>query len=651
MATLGNLIDCNNDNNPFRRQLMRQQRRRQLRFTGRGSTSIIGLSSNPSVDSRIKTDDDDDDGSICQFKEGAVGGEMMNEVEKFMEGISPDFSGSVVIMEEERDEDKVNSDNNNGGGGEVLAETRVDGVIDPASVVRSALPPQQNHHQQQPAASSSIEEESGSAYNYLSTKSEILEFEPTWTQPDAVVVAPNNRSSSSSSSSVTTFTPPKLRSGGGGAGRRTKCNIIQGQMTLFVSNTADLTYENLDARILNAIRSDLNDELILQQEFLNDENVVGLRLLEPAALTMDDGTLSSSSPVTVAATSSSAPSNTNNNDSGGFTSSYVSIGVISGLGVIFLILIGLFAYTSRPKKRRRLNIIAYDNDDDQYEDELQAVSALFNGKKSAAGYWGQGPPRVGDSSRREMVETPIPRGVEASFSREGVVIKSDSVTDEESVHNNMDDFFFNNRVEESKPRKVKPFGRLFGRNKRNAPDSDDVFIDDDNIVIEPIIEQEGESPWTEIQADDFGFETKRTDPLRPMSAYTSPTALNSRPRPPKVYCAAADRGAIQTCHSGALSSCFPAPEIGNEEESYISALTDVDQYGRHTCAQTDGEQFRRATKGAIMTQCGVAPDDISVPTSVATNQLALRQANGNAVDGFADCWNPFEGNFWQGWFE
>ena len=344
MATLGNLIDCNNDNNPFRRQLMRQQRRRQLRFTGRGSTSIIGLSSNPSVDSRIKTDDDDD-GSICQFKEGAVGGEMMNEVEKFMEGISPDFSGSVVIMEEERDEDKVNSDNNSGGGGggEVLAETRVDGVIDPASVVRSALPPQQNHHQQQPAASSSIEEESGSAYNYLSTKSEILEFEPTWTQPDAVVVAPNNRSSSSSSSSVTTFTPPKLRSGGGGAGRRTKCNIIQGQMTLFVSNTADLTYENLDARILNAIRSDLNDELILQQEFLNDENVVGLRLLEPAALTMDDGTLSSSSPVTVAATSSSAPSNTNNNDSGGFTSSYVSIGVISGLGVIFLILIGLFA--------------------------------------------------------------------------------------------------------------------------------------------------------------------------------------------------------------------------------------------------------------------------------------------------------------------
>jgi hypothetical protein len=499
------------------------------------------------------------------------------------------------------------------------------------------------------------------------------------------------------------MSPPILRNNnddGSAAGKTTTatttptttCTLIHGQMTLFISNHAD-PYENLDGRILDAIKADLNDEMIVKNEFLN-EVVLGIRLLEPA---LDDNPPSASS-VTTTTTTAAAAASSNTNDAGGsgFTSSYASIGVIAGLGGIFLILIGLFAYTSRPNKRRRHRYVNGDDPnhlsssspfnygDDKYENEMDPVSSLFLGKQQSS--------VTNFQTFSSSSSTTNDDDDEASFAAQsksskrlalglfhkksksrddegdgatsnlvaGELIKSDnSLLDEEDLSVvDMDAPYLLNSVEESKSRKTKPFGRLFGRKRHSVShDSEDVMIDDDIVIekVETLAEGINEEFQTEIQEDTFAIETTRTAPLRPMSAYISPTAVGSRPpRFAQEYCA---ERTLQTCASGALSSCMgmPIPEIGEDGSYDISALTDNDQYSRRGlpgCAQRDGEEFMRAAKGAV-SQCVAPTDDQSVSNrSIATRKLALRQPNNvNTMDVFADCWNPFEGNFWKGWFE
>eukprot|EP00577_Skeletonema_sp_RCC1716_P005560 CAMPEP_0113417040 /NCGR_PEP_ID=MMETSP0013_2-20120614/25441_1 /TAXON_ID=2843 ORGANISM="Skeletonema costatum, Strain 1716" /NCGR_SAMPLE_ID=MMETSP0013_2 /ASSEMBLY_ACC=CAM_ASM_000158 /LENGTH=763 /DNA_ID=CAMNT_0000304143 /DNA_START=44 /DNA_END=2335 /DNA_ORIENTATION=- /assembly_acc=CAM_ASM_000158 len=697
IATSSNLVDCSDihHSDPFRR--------RRLRFRGgRGSNSLIGIASNGSS---VNTE------KVCQFN---VSGSEVKEVEQFIEGVTGDFSGSVVVMEAEEEEEQQQGRDDGGvdaigggGGGEVLAETRVDGVIDPASVIRSAAPLPTTTQLKE-----SNEEEGGSAYNYLSTQSEIKEAKSIRTQP----TVGENSGVSLRQSSVNTvmMTPPKLRSGGTAG---TTCNVIQGQITLFISNIAD-PFENLDGRILEAIKDDLNDDMIIQQEFMNNE-VVGLRLLEPAMVDKlpSSPSVSVTAPaVAAAAAAASSPSNTNDAaESSGFVSSNASIGVIGGLGAILLMLIGLFAYTSRPRTRGRyrlddddLNSCQYD--DDKYENELDAVSAVLSGKDSSSSWW-QEPVRMNDSiDSRSVMESSIPT-VEACYSTEGVIIgndhideafaedkspkilplsffnrksksrdeetdatsnivggdlmKSESLLDEEQSQSTVDmDAHLFGSAEESKPRNAKSFGsRLFGRKRTTVTENDDALIDDDVVIEE--IQSRAKTQDEEVliqesySQDAFGIETTRSAPLRPMSAYVSPSTVSSRSRGPNDYYA---ERALQSCASGALSSCIPdlpSPEIG-DEQSYISALTDnyFDQYSRRgppACTQTDGEKLMRLAKGAV-SQCVAPTDDTSVPTiptSVPTKQqqLARRQPNGNNLDAFADCWNPFEGNFWQGWFE
>eukprot|EP00985_Skeletonema_marinoi_P024034 scaffold16444_cov77-Skeletonema_marinoi.AAC.1 len=121
IATISNLVDCNDihHSDPFRQ--------RRLRFRGgRGSNSLIGIASDGSS---VNTE------KVCQFN---VSGSEVKEVEQFIEGVTGDFSGSVVVMEtEEEDQQQQGREDVGvdaiGGGGDVLAETRVDGVIDPAS--------------------------------------------------------------------------------------------------------------------------------------------------------------------------------------------------------------------------------------------------------------------------------------------------------------------------------------------------------------------------------------------------------------------------------------------------------------------------------------------------------------------------------------
>eukprot|EP00984_Skeletonema_dohrnii_P004953 scaffold1750_cov148-Skeletonema_dohrnii-CCMP3373.AAC.2 len=691
IATISNLVDCSDlhHSDPFRRQ-------RRLRFRGgRGSNSLIGIASNGSS---IDTE------KVCQYP---VSGSEVKEVEQFIEGVTGDFSGSVVVMEtEEEDQQQQGREDVD----DVLAETRVDGVIDPASVIRSAAAPLPTTTQ----LKESNKEEEGSAYNYLSTQSEIKEAKSIRTQP---TVGENSGVSLRQSSGVNTvmMTPPKLRSGGTAG---TTCNVIQGQITLFISNIAD-PFENLDGRILEAIKDDLNDDMIIQQEFMNEE-VVGLRLLEPAMVDKlpSSPSVSVTAPSVAAAAAAAASSPSNTSDaagSSGFASSNASIGVIGGLGAILLMLIGLFAYTSRPRKRGRyhlddddLNSCQYD--DDKYENELDAAPAVLSGKDSSSSWW-QEPVRMNDSiDSRSVMESSIPT-VEACYSTEGVIIgnddideafaedkspkilplsffnrksklrdeetdatsnivggdlmKSESLLDEEQSQSTVDmDAHLFGSAEESKPRNAKSFGsRLFGRKRTTDTENDDALIDDD-VVIEEIQSraktQDEEVLIQESYSEDaFGIETTRSAPLRPMSAYVSPSTVSSRSRGPNDYYA---ERALQSCASGALSSCIPdlpSPEIG-DEQSYISALTDnyFDQYSRRgppACTQTDGEKLMRLAKGAV-SQCVAPTDDTSVPTiptSVPTKQqqLARRQPNGNNLDAFADCWNPFEGNFWQGWFE
>eukprot|EP00986_Skeletonema_menzelii_P010631 scaffold5266_cov138-Skeletonema_menzelii.AAC.3 len=720
IATISNLANCssssssssstNNDNAPFR------LRQRKLRFKGRGSNSLIGIVASSNVDNSIASKEQ----QVCQFE---MSGVEIKEMEQFVEGVmvTGDFSGSVVEAEGEAEEEDQQQLQQQLGGREednttptdVLAVTRVDGVIDPTSVIlRSAPIP--NHQVEENKAEGGDDGGDG-AYNYLSTQSEIKEAESIRTQPtnnDNVTL----RQNSVNNMMIMTMTPPKLRSGGMAG---TKCNVVQGEITLFISNTAD-PYENLDGRILEAIKDDLNDEMILQQEFLKD-GVVGLRLLEPAMAVPDDRlpsspTISVATPsvTAAAAASSSASSPSNMNETGGssgFASSSASIGVIGGLAAIFLMLIGLFAYTSRPRKRRY--ILGEDDQlnsaHDIYESELDAVSAVLSGKDSASLWW-QEPIRMNDSfDSRSIMEASVPT-VEACYSSEGVIIsnddideafadssspkklplsffnrrsksrdemdgtsnlvageliKSDSLLDEDESTVDMDAHLFHDGAVKSK--KSKSFKRFFGR-KRTADMIDDAIIDED-IVIEEI-QSRAESQSNEVliqesySQDAFGIETTRTAPLRPMDAYVSPTTIRSRSRSRLSDDDYAER-ILQSCSSGAFSSClpydFPPPEIG-DEQSNVSALTDnyFDQNSRRGppgCTDTDGAQLMRA-----VTQCVAPTDDTSVPTSVAMKQkqqqqqrqqqqLARRQPNLNTLDTFADCWNPFEGNFWQGWFD
>ena len=657
MATVSNLKDCSDvQNSPFRHLLDDNEEGntglggggvRKLRFKGRGYNSIIGISSN-SMDT-VKPN------TTCQHSSNVGGGttvqESTQEVEEFNNGVSLDLAGSSVTGEVTEAE--------SGGGGEeterleedgtvILEEIKVDGVVDATSVVRSALP----------AAATKEEEEEEEdlpegAYNYWSTEQDILEFESTQTQPSVGKILPG---AAMSVSNVNMSSPPKTRTGDTPEDG-VSCNVIQGELTLFVSKNAD-PYENLDGRVRDAIAVAFTDPVILEQRFLNNKFIRDIHLLEPTVTTVDEA---AASPISIAGTSAAAVSSTSpssGSTNAGFASSNYAIGVIAGLGAVFLALVGLFAYTSRPSKRRRLDDLSSCHDD-TYSNELDAVSALFNGGKQqqSAKKWfeQEGALRSNDStlsSRRDRnIETPVPT-IEASFSDGGVSLKENLFaaearkSDEEDDSVDMDAHLQLNSVEDSKSRKAKKFGFL---RKKRSLDSDDVIIDDD-IVVEKV-EEHSQVRIDDVFEDGFAIETtRRTAPLRPMAAYTSPTANTTRAH----YC---DRS-IQKCDQSGILSCLPAPEITDEET--ISVLTDNNYYqSRGPCVlpQGDGRPLTRA-----VTEC-VAPTD---DRSVKSNQLARRQPQDNTMgaaltecwsprneggDAFAESWNPFEGNFWQGWFE
>jgi hypothetical protein len=656
MAHVSNLKDCSDvQNSPFRRHLIEEGNTgvvggvRRLRFKGRGYNSIIGISSN-SMDT-VKPN------TTCQHSSNVGGGttvqESTQEVEEFNNGVSLDLAGSSVTGEVTEAE--------SGGGGEeterleedgtvILEEIKVDGVVDATSVVRSALPA---------AATKEKDEEDlpEGAYNYWSTEQDILEFESTQTQPSAGEVLPG----ASLSVSNVNMSPPKTRTGNTPEDG-VSCNVIQGELTLFISKNAD-PFENLDGRIRDAIAVAFTNPVILEQRFLNNEFIRDIHLLEPTLTTVDEA---AASPISIASTTSAAAVSSTSPSSGstntGFASSNYAIGVIAGLGAVFLALVGLFAYTSRPRKRRRLDDLSSCHDD-TYSNELDAVSALFNGGKQqqSAKKWfeQEGALRSNDStlsSRRDRnIVTPVPT-IEASFSAGGVSLKENLFaaearrSDEEDDSVDMDAHLQLNSVEDSKPRKAKTFGFL---RKKRSLDSDDVIIDDD-IVVEKV-EEHSMGHDIQVRIDDvfedgFAIETTRTAPLRPMAAYTSPTANTTRAH----YC---DRS-IQRRHQSDVLSCLPAPEITDEET--ISVLTDNNYYqSRGPCVpHGDGRPLTRAA-----TEC-VAPSDDD--RSVKSNQLARRQPQDNAMgaaltecwyprndggDAFAETWNPFEGNFWKGWFE
>ena len=658
MAHVSNLKDCSDvQNSPFRHLLLDDNKEgnteggggiRRLRFKGRGYNSIIGISSN-SMDT-VKPN------MTCQHSSNIGGGttvqESTQEVEEFNNGVSLDLAGSSVTGE------VTEAESGGGGGGEeterleedgtvILEEIKVDGVVDATSVVRSALPA---------AATKEVEEEDlpEGAYNYWSTEQDILEFESTQTQPSGEVLP-----GASLSVSNVNMSPPKTRTGDTPE-EGVSCNVIQGELTLFISKNAD-PFENLDGRIRDAIAVAFTDPVILEQRFLNNEFIRDIHLLEPTVTTVDEA---AASPTSIASTTSAAAVSSTSPSSGstntGFASSNYAIGIIAGLGAVFLALVGLFAYTSRPR-RRRLDDLSSCHDD-TYSNELDAVSALFNGGKQqqSAKKWfeQEGALRSNDStlsSRRDRnIVTPVPT-IEASFSAGGVSLKENLFdaearrSDEEDDSVDMDAHLQLKSVEDSKPRKAKTFGFL---RKKRSLDSDDVIIDDD-IVVEKVEEHsmghDNQVRIDDVFEDGFAIETTRTAPLRPMAAYTSPTANTTRAH----YC---DRS-IQRCHQSDVLSCLPAPEITDEET--ISVLTDNNYYqSRGPCVpHGDGRPLTRA-----VTEC-VAPTD---DRSVKSNQLARRQPQDNAMgaaltecwsprneggDTFAESWNPFEGNFWQGWFE
>lgn len=133
----------------------------------------------------------------------------------------------------------------------------------------------------------------------------------------------------------------------------TKCTVVRGQMTIYTYDSS--SYENLQARTIDAIKEDMEDPTLVRQQYVNDV-VRGVRFVGANTTGIDKDTSSSTqdpintSPGYVSSIIGSPNASSNTNDP--FSIITFPVMILIALGTLFLVLLALFVGTSNRKRKQ-----------------------------------------------------------------------------------------------------------------------------------------------------------------------------------------------------------------------------------------------------------------------------------------------------------
>lgn len=128
-----------------------------------------------------------------------------------------------------------------------------------------------------------------------------------------------------------------------------KCTVVQGYMTLYTYDSD--SYENLEARTVDAIKEDMEDDTFVKQNFLNDV-VLGVRFVGSNITDVEVAKDSVNSSPGYVSSIIGAPANATTG-SGTLDMFTFPVMILIALGAILLVLIALFVGTSKTANRKR----------------------------------------------------------------------------------------------------------------------------------------------------------------------------------------------------------------------------------------------------------------------------------------------------------
>ena len=321
---------------------------RRLRTGGRGSTSIVALSSSP-------TDTPTD--LLCYVDAVELANTRVEDIfDPNNAEVEDGMTGMVVMAEEEEEEEEeeipANQVENTEGGNDQLnantiglpsSVTRIDGKVVSAL---DATP-----------RSITLRNEGGTgggtAFNYISTQSLPHEqssgnlwhtsYNPLRPQPklsQLLSTRTNNIVTESNADAENTSLPvvdhSELKET---RNTNKKCTVIQGQMRIYTSSK-DPSFENLEDRILDTLIQDVNNKNLGLE---GDNLVLDVRMYNP-----DVPDPIEVSPGYMQAIKGPLNDDASSNASFEFTT---QMGILVSLGCLFLALIVLFVHTSKPRRR------------------------------------------------------------------------------------------------------------------------------------------------------------------------------------------------------------------------------------------------------------------------------------------------------------
>ena len=349
--------------------------RRGLRTGGRGSNSIVGLSSVPAHEILVNV-------PCGGSAETAQPADPFDSGEK---EVVPGMAGAVVIAprgplgenENSRGEAEAAATTEESGINSdiILASTNTDGQLTIQKRIQRTTNTQNQHLSTRTKDTNNEkeeEEEEGMAFNYVSTQSipkqqsshtkhNPLTSPSIFMQRSGIIDANNgnNRPPAGTgypnTNGVSSTETKKIQQQPRNSGT---CTVIQGHMNVYTTSTpAEAAFENLEGRILAAIRSRMN--------IINDEKefALGVRMHR------DDNGLPAQSPGYVTGLQSGnlndQPSTNSAVLAGAFTAPMV---VLVALGGLLVLLTGLFVKTSSSKSKKRTQLLAGGtNKDDDIE--------------------------------------------------------------------------------------------------------------------------------------------------------------------------------------------------------------------------------------------------------------------------------------------
>jgi len=357
VAEQSGLVDCDGPgvHHPWRRltgggveggtvQREQRMRHRRLREGGRGSNSIVGLSSNPAdevsyvlcsadVLELATTRADPFNSTEREFTPGLAGSVVMGEeLEESDEG----DEGIDILLSSARESDEGEEDND-----VILSSMRIDGGE--VSIQRSIHRASQNNK----AGSSSSDGDSNDNlelldFHYISTQS--LPIDRTSHTSHNPLIPPVvfqqrsqiKRPAGSLPSPSTLLIQPRSSK---------KCTVIQGHMSIYTSESGS-SFENLEERIVDLLTQEVNTNGMQY----TDDLIVGVRMYDNSDTPIITEDTIPQSPGYV--TAIGKPSTQENSNSNNLAIS-TSMAILVALGCLLIVLVALFAHTSRPKQQEQ----------------------------------------------------------------------------------------------------------------------------------------------------------------------------------------------------------------------------------------------------------------------------------------------------------